>query len=166
MHWFDKFIVKNKNYKQLHKSFFKCSYCVIVHFIGVNVLILYSWIWQVCKKEKLRQSLIKQGLDIVTGTNLNRQVHSMQMLHLPWVSKAFAISVKTGFSSFGKVDLPFHAPVSQKSVNTWRHSSTGLKFYDRQENDFRAKKSSFPYLLFLLCPPNFDFNCLYAISST
>lgn len=79
------------------------------------------------------------------GTNLHRQVHSMQMLHLPRVVKAFAISVKTGFTSFGKVDLPFHAPVSQQSVKTRRHSSTGLEFYDHQENDFTPKKSTFPY---------------------
>lgn len=98
------------------------------------------------------------------GTNLHRQVHSMQMLHLPRVVKAFAISVKTGFASFGKVDLPFHAPVSQQSVKTWRHSSAGLEFYDHHKNDFTPKKSSFPYLLSLLCPPKLDFNCLNSSS--
>lgn len=104
------------------------------------------------KKSWGKVSLINQGSDAVMGTNLHRQVNSMQMLNLPWVVKAFEISVKTGFTSFGKVDLPFHAPVSQQSEKTWRHSSTGLEFYNHQKNDFRAKKSSSYYLLFTLSP--------------
>lgn len=58
--------------------------------------------------------------------------------------KGFAISVKTGLTSFGKVDLPFHAPISQQSIKNRRHSSTGFEFYDHQENTFTPKKSSVP----------------------
>lgn len=82
--------------------------------------------------------------------------------------KALAIPGKTGFTSFGKVDLPFHAPVSQQSTKTRRHSSTGLEFHDHQENSFTSsppnpeknlhspapkKKLSFPFFS-RLCPAN------------
>lgn len=113
------------------------------------------------KKKQVKIKFLELDSDKVVHSDLHRQVHSMQMLHLPWVVKACAISVKTGLTSFGKVDLPFHAPVSQQSVKTRRHSSTGLEFYDHQENGFTPKKSSFPYLLFLVCPLNIDVNCLF-----
>lgn len=135
------------------------GHCVTVCFASIVVSVPRTW--RLKKRRRLKHvSLITQDSDVVMGTKLHRRVHSMQMLHLPWVVKAFAISVKTGFTSFGKVDLPFHAPVSQQSVNTMRHSSTGLEFYDHQENDFTPQKSSSPYLLLLLCHSDVDVNFL------
>lgn len=91
---------------------------------------------------KKKVSLIWQDSDVVMVTSLHRHVHSMQILYLPWVVKAFAISVKTGFISFGKVDLPFHAPVSQQSVKTRRHSSTGLEFLRSPRKRLHPPKSN------------------------
>lgn len=66
--------------------------------------------------------------------------------------------------------MPFHAPVSQQSAKTRRHSSTGLEFHDHQENTFTAppllrcpeKKVILSSFFFSqLCPGNSAINNLH-----
>lgn len=89
------------------------------------------------RNNRSRQRFFKQDSDTLMGTDPHRRRPPFDANAAPArLVKALAIPGKTGFTSFGKVDLPFHAPVSQQSAKTRRHSSTGLEFHDHQENSF------------------------------
>lgn len=114
-----------------------CSFCNSLH---DNLIHLVR---QVCptscpqRNNRSRQRFFKQDSDTLMGTDPHRRRPPFDANAAPArVVKALAIPGKTGFTSFGKVDLPFHAPVSQQSAKTRRHSSTGLEFHDHQENSF------------------------------
>ena len=106
------------------------------------------------KKKENANSLKSRRIHIYTWAPISTD-ESIQCkcctCHELW--KLLQFQWKQGSHHLEKVDLPFHAPVSQQSVKTRRHSSTGLEFYVHQENDFTPKQSSSPYLLFPLCPP-------------
>lgn len=128
--------------------------------------------WTQTKKKQVKQHFFKQDSDTLMGARPHWRKPPFDANAAPaWVVKALAIPGKTGFTSFGKVDLPFHAPVSQQSAKTRRHSSTGLEFHDHQENSFNhpppphpaprpsphsapEKKSSCLFFFPKLCPAN------------
>lgn len=122
-------------------AFFFIRKCV--HFATALHDNLIHLVRQVCptscpqRNNRSRQRFFEQDSDTLMGTDPHRRRPPFDANAAPArVVKALAIPGKTGFTSFGKVDLPFHAPVSQQSAKTRRHSSTGLEFHDHQENSF------------------------------
>lgn len=96
---------------------------------------------------------------------LTRTISGNQFIHCKFCNstdvKSFTVSVKTVFTSFGKVDLSFHAPVSQQSVKTRTHSAIGLEFFDRREKGSTPPKKviSRPSPLPQFAAGIFDVNC-------